>query len=130
MFEKLDLFQMASAMAAHAGTRQAVVAENIANADTPGYRARDVVPFSDLVSREAGGFHTRATREGHLHGQRDSLVPEIVDERGTEANPNGNEVTLEEEMLKAVDVKRQHDQALAIYRSGLRILRASLGRGA
>ncbi|MEZ5715406.1 MAG: FlgB family protein [Paracoccaceae bacterium] len=130
MFEKLDLFQMASAMATHAGTRQAVVAENIANADTPGYRARDVVPFSALVSHEAGGFHTRASRDGHLHGQRDSLVPEIVEATVSEANPNDNEVTLEDEMLKAVEVKRQHDRALAIYRSGLNILRTSLGRGA
>ena len=130
MFDRLEIFRMAAAMATHAGARQAVVAQNIANADTPGYKARDVVPFTDLVNSDEGGFHSRATRAGHLHGLYDSLAPEIVDAKSATANPNDNQVTLEDEMLKAVDVKRQHDRALAIYRSGLNVLRTSLGRGA
>ena len=129
MLDRIEVFRMAAAMASHAGTRQAVVAQNIANADTPGYQARDVRPFADLVRKDAAGFQTRATRSGHLHGPMSPLRPEIVMAEGAVANPNDNKVTLEDEMLKAVDVKRQHDRALAIYRSGLTILRASLGRG-
>ena len=41
MFEGLEIFQLAGGVARHAASRQAVVAQNIANADTPGYRARD-----------------------------------------------------------------------------------------
>jgi flagellar basal-body rod protein FlgB len=44
-------------------------------------------------------------------------------------SPNGNSVSLETEMVKAVEVKRQHDQALAIYKSSMNVLRASIGRG-
>jgi flagellar basal-body rod protein FlgB len=44
------------------------------------------------------------------------------------ASPNGNSVSLEAEMVKAVDVKQQHDMALSIYRSVSEIIRASLGR--
>lgn len=130
MYEKLQFFRLAHAMAAHAGTRQAVVAENIANADTPGYKPRDVVPFADLVASDSQGLSTKATRTGHLHGSMSPSAPVIAErEAGGESNPNGNGVSLEEEMLNAVSVKRQHDRALAIYRSGLNILRTSLGRG-
>ena len=47
MFEGLEIFQLAGATARHAAARQAVVAQNIANADTPGYRARDVADFAE-----------------------------------------------------------------------------------
>lgn len=42
MDTKLSLLRLASDLAAHAATRQSVIAENIAHADTPGYRARDI----------------------------------------------------------------------------------------
>ena len=45
MFEKLELTRMAQALAAHAGARMAVIAQNVANADTPGYKAKDLPDF-------------------------------------------------------------------------------------
>ena len=62
MFEKLEIFRMAHAMSVHAGARQAVVAQNMANADTPGYAARDVQPFKEIVESGDAGFVPRATR--------------------------------------------------------------------
>ena len=47
MFQSLDILRMAQAYATHAATRQQAIAQNVANADTPGYRARDAIPFSD-----------------------------------------------------------------------------------
>ncbi len=128
MLDKIEIFRLAHAMASHAGTRQAVVAQNIANADTPGYVPRDVTPFQDLVKDTDGGFSGRATRVGHLHGTREIANPAIFDRETGAFNPNDNGVILGEEMLKAVEVKRQHDKAMAIYRSGMNILRASLGK--
>ncbi|KAA0909651.1 FlgB family protein [Aquicoccus porphyridii] len=128
MLAKIDYFQLARALATHAGTRQAVVAQNVANADTPGYKARDTVSFADTLAAQADGFGLRGTRAGHLHGATGPAAPAIV-ETGRQNDPNGNGVTIEEETLKAVEVKRQHDRAIAIYRSGLNVLRASLGKG-
>lgn len=124
MFTSLDVFKIAYAMASHAGQRQALVAENVAHADTPGYRARDLPDFADSFT-EAGG--ARATRERHLFGQSDTgtAQPVILDRA---ESSNGNTVSIEDQMLQAVDVKRQHDRALAIYKSSLTILRSSLGR--
>lgn len=134
MFQNLDLFKLSGAMARHAGQRLATSAANLANADTPGYRAMAVTPFKEMVSGRADGFALKATHPGHLHGShqpRDTLFGPAPVERDREAatSPNGNSVSLEREMLRSVDAKRQHDRALAIYRSSLNILRSSLGRG-
>ena len=132
MFENLKVFQMSHAMAQHAAARQTVVAANIANADTPGYKARTVASFTETYQSDATSAISnaqRATRPAHLHGQMETMQPEVrlAPDQGT-TSPNGNSVSLETEMLNAVDIKREHDRALMIYKGGLDVLRASLGR--
>ncbi|MGH1423089.1 MAG: FlgB family protein [Pseudooceanicola sp.] len=126
MFKSLEVFQTASAMAAHAGKRQAVIARNIANADTPGFRANDIASFATVW--KPGKEAMRATRSEHLHGVFANQMPRAVPTNGGNVSPNGNSVSLEEEMVKAADTDRQHQRALAIYRSALTVLRSSLGR--
>ncbi|MDA7964352.1 FlgB family protein [Ruegeria sp.] len=128
MFSDLNVFKTAHAMATHAGQRQAVIARNMANADTPGYQPRDIATFQTAFEKTGGGAEMTATRAGHLHGRSDAMQPWAEHEAEPSGDPNGNGVSLEEEMLKAVEVKRQHDRALAIYRSSLGILRTSLGK--
>ncbi|MFZ7091092.1 FlgB family protein [Primorskyibacter sp. 2E233] len=124
MFQNLDVFRTAMAMAKHAGHKQAISAQNIANADTPGYRAKQLPEFQETLRGSLIG--QRATRAGHLNGQAERSVE--VRERRDAMDPNGNTVSLELEMLEAVDAKREHDRALAIYRNSLSVIRASLGR--
>ena len=128
MFQRLTVFETAYAMAVHAGQKQAVVAQNVANADTPGYVARDLPSFKDVYSpAQSGGTLLRATREGHLHGQvADART--MIEKDPSFASPDGNSVSIEAEMLRGTDAKRQHDRSLAIYRSALTVLRTSLGR--
>ncbi|PTV95168.1 flagellar basal-body rod protein FlgB [Rhodobacter aestuarii] len=127
MFGKLEMFQMAQGMARQAALRESAIATNIANADTPGYQARDVSDFSETY-RSEHGEGMRATRSGHLGADGAHRV-EVAQVRNPGASsPDGNDVSLEDEMVKAVEVKRQHDLALAIYKSSLNVLRASLGR--
>ena len=129
MFQNLTVFETAHAMATHAGQRQAVIAQNVANADTPGFIARDLPAFQDIYSSsQNGNTLQRATREGHLHGTKGADVAGLVTEDRSLAAPDGNSVSLETEMLRATDAKRQHDRSLAIYKSALNILRSSLGR--
>ena len=127
MFKNLNVFKTAHAMGQHAAVRQSVVAQNMANADTPGYKARDITPFKEVYRNDGGASSTRATRSGHQgHGlEASALRPSLAT---AEVAPSGNSVSLEEEMLKAVDVKRQHDRSLAIYKSSLSVLRTALGR--
>ena len=131
MFENLNVFKMAHAMAVHAGQRQAVAAENVANADTPEFKARDIAPFAETY--EQNGFSSttfalKATRGNHLNGGFAQQGAEPFNDPNGISSPNGNTVSLENEMLKSLNAKRQHDRALAIYRSSMNVLRATLSR--
>ncbi|MEM9550345.1 MAG: FlgB family protein [Pseudomonadota bacterium] len=130
MFKSLDVFKMSHAMAVHAGTRQAAISQNVANADTPGYRAQDVTPFAQFYNADdtPGSGRLKATRAGHIDALGGQLGGQ---ERRPEQipDPNDNAVSLELEMVKAVEVKRQHDRAVAVYKSHLGLLRTALGRG-
>lgn len=133
MFNGLAILKTASALAGHASARQAVIARNIANADTPGYAARDLGTFEDIVgdgrlSAAPGGLRT--SRAGHFAGSRFTEDRGILEvETPGDASPNGNTVSLESEMIRATEVRQQHDLALATYRGGLDLLRTALGRG-
>lgn len=128
MFENMEIFRMAHALAQHAGARQAIVSQNMANADTPRYAARDITAFAQVYAPDGGGQALRATRAGHMLGPDARLDFAVAKDPDAVADPNGNSVTLETEMLRAVDVKRQHDRALAIYKSSLTVLRTAIGR--
>lgn len=131
MFESLEVFRISSAMARHAGEKQAIAAENVANSDTPEFKARDLTAFAETYMKDvsrAGVQSLKATREQHLHGNiRGEFGDPVIDENGI-ASPNGNTVSLEAEMLKSLNAKRQHDRALAIYKSSMTVLRATLSR--
>ena len=123
MFEELGLTRMANALSAHAGARMGLIAQNVANADTPGYRAQDLPGFAD-VWQSGGGM--RATRPGHLS---DPPVGRSAP-RATlgDSSPDGNTVSLERQMVAMTEARQDHEMALSIYRSTGEILRASLGR--
>ena len=123
MTDTPDIMRMAGALARYSTARQGVVAANIANADTPGYRAQDLTGFSETWA--AGDM--RATRPGHIGASADTATPRRAD-TGSEASPNGNSVSLEDEMLRSVEVRRQNDLALAVYGSSLSILRSAIGK--
>jgi len=122
--ENLTIAKLASAMARHAAARHRVLAENVANADTPGFRSRDVEPFSTLVNDR---FRPRLTRPGHL-GPREAVlgVARLVEDPG--GAPNGNSVNLEREATRAVETQGAHGLALAVYAKTADILRLGLGR--
>ena len=124
MFDTPYVMQLAQRLARHAGARQAQIAKNIANADTPGYRARDLASFSDAFRQS----DLKATRAGHMQMASGAEAFRVVNVPGATA-PNGNNVSLEEEMVRAATVRGSHDTALSVYKASLDILRASLGRG-
>jgi len=126
MFENITAFRMSAAMAQHAGQAQAVAAQNIANADTPSYIARDLPEFQAVYAPGEGAGYQRASRAGHLHGLMAGVGNAQPMEVKSQASPNDNQVSLETEMLKSVAAKRDHDRALAIYRNALSVLRSTL----
>jgi len=126
MFTSLDVLQTAMNMARHAGSRQAVTAANLANADTPGYRARSIAPFSEIYETSSAES-LRRTRPGHL-GVDTGAAKATAEFSDSEPAPNGNSVSIEQEILNAVEIQREHNRALTIYKHSLEVLRLSLGR--
>jgi flagellar basal-body rod protein FlgB len=124
MLENLTLLDLASGMARHATARHRVIAENVANADTPGYRARDLKGFQAIV-KEA--FTARATRPG-LWGNESTDTAVQTFDLPLQPSPNGNSVNIEDQAVRAVEAQGQHALAMAVYTKAIDILRLGLGR--
>lgn len=123
-----DILRLAAAAASHATTRQSLVAQNIANADTPGYKARDLASFASLYDGSGPApVPLRTTRAAHLPAPDTAPQVEVV-AAGGETAPNGNDVSLEGEMMRAVALRNEYDLALGVFRKSIDILRTSLGR--
>jgi flagellar basal-body rod protein FlgB len=124
----LNILSLASALAAHAAKRQEVIAENVAHADTPGYRARDVADFAAVLDG-APPFRARTTRPEHLAFGADprGFEPREATAFGAET-PNGNSVSLEDQMLRAASVRQQHEMAVGVYAKTLAVLRSAVSK--
>ncbi|MBS8226191.1 FlgB family protein [Vannielia litorea] len=128
MFDQLEILSMARGLAAHSAARQQVVAQNLAQSDTAGYKARDIASFGE-VYQTGPGLDLRQTRAGHLSSDvpPEALRPFV--ERGIDGDPNGNTVSIESQMVKSAEIQTRHEMALSIYRTTLGLMRATLGRG-
>jgi len=126
---KLPLFQLAERRLSWLDRRQQVLAQNIANADTPGYAARDLVPFAQRVARAAAPSLLRTTPL-HLPVApvfgREARVERLAAER----TPVANAVQVERELMKVAETETQHSLTLGLYRSFAGLLRTALGRSA
>ncbi|SDX23670.1 hypothetical protein [Roseicitreum antarcticum] len=130
MFRSLELSRMAQAMATHAAKRQSVISQNVAHADTPGYRAQDVHPFSDVYGTTPDRLTLRTTHEGHLPGRAApgfAAGLRAVDRSAATGNVNGNSVSLENEMVQAATTRLSYETALGVYSSLRAITRAARG---
>lgn len=129
MFKGLTLFKVASALAQHAAARQVLTARNVANSETPGYRAADLPDFAETLRAGAEGAALKRTRPGHLAPAATPVMARAVAASGEgDMSPDGNDVSLETEMVRAAEVRQQHELALSVYRSGLEQMRTALGR--
>lgn len=125
MFTSLEIFQSAHKMAVHAGQKQAVIAKNIAHADTPGFKAMMVQDLEDASKPP----EIRMSRAGHISSPLGAETYKTSKDMSAEISPNGNSVSLEMETLKSIEAERQHSRAMTVYQSALNILRSSIGRG-
>ena len=107
-------------------SRQRVLAQNIANADTPGYRPQDVAPFARLLA-DAAGPDLAVTNAAHLAPAGGALRGR-ADRTAMERTPNGNAVSLDEQALRIAETDSQHSLAVSLHRKYLALFRTALGR--
>ncbi len=111
--QPMQLFDLAFRQNEWLAQRQSVIAANVANANTPGYKARDVESFEDTMRKS---IPITATDPRHL-AAGDSTVRANDDESQAEIFVSGNDVNLEQEFLKSNDVMRSYTLNTQIMKS-------------
>ncbi len=114
--------------------RQTLLAENVANADTPGYRGRDLKAFGfeeHMRNVSSVKVATVATRPGHFNVQVASSNDFGAREmNGIEIRPAGNGVTLEDEMMKVAGNQMDYQAITSLYTRSMKLIKTALGRQA
>lgn len=123
--QPIYLFDLASQQARWLTVKQAVIAQNVANANTPGYVAKDIGEFEDVF--DGAQLQLAATNPAHLG--TDPLDPASAAER--EENPweivySGNSVGTEKQMLKAGKINREYSLNTSIVKAFDQMLSASV----
>jgi len=85
--------------------RQKVISDNLANADTPGYKSQSVV-FEDILNSALGGV---ASQDGKLSAKLSSLQPKIVENRFTQMREDGNNVDIDEQNIELTRTEIQYE---------------------
>ncbi|MDP9414069.1 MAG: flagellar basal body protein [Pseudomonadota bacterium] len=121
----------------HLSERQRVVAQNIANSETPGFKAREVEApdFGKLVGDAAGSRRVARPRvqiTGGMAalGANQPLGGRItIDKDVTETKPDGNNVTLEEQLLKMGQIQADFTALTNLYRKQMSLMKTAVGKG-
>lgn len=124
----IPLLSMLKAKLGYDTKRQSVIAENVANSETPGYAPRDLKAFSFEATLQSAGGVAR-TDAGHLSGitrPPAALAPQTAPD--SEARLDGNQVVLEEQMMKMSDARSDYDTAITLYQQSMTMLRTAARR--
>lgn len=122
--EAIHLFSLASQKNEWLSVRQATIAQNISHVDTPGYRARDIQPFNEVMDKTR--LHMAATNPAHLEldGSARQVRSSKADSWGV--THSGNSVNVEHELMKAGSVAREHALSTSIVKSFHRMILMSV----
>lgn len=119
------LFELASRHMTWLAQRQSVIAGNVANADTPGYRAQDVRPFEAVLDSTAPSL--TVTQPGHMGFSQPIAEPSALEPGDTwGTSHSGNSVSLESELMKASSTAREMNIDTSLARSFQRMLLSSV----
>jgi flagellar basal-body rod protein FlgB len=133
--QDLTLLQAAISKMHWNEARQKTLSENIANADTPGYEAKDIAPldFKSLLktsdakgSPASGGVRLAATNAKHLSVGTPGMPEPKKEKSPYEASPTGNSVSLEEQLMKMNKNFSDHHLSTVIYQKNIDMLRNAI----
>jgi flagellar basal-body rod protein FlgB len=122
----IPLFDLAESRLAWLARRQQVLAQNVANADTPGWQDRDLPSFASTL---AGAMLSPVrTDPQHLAGTLAATAPLLVRrERKAERSPDGNGVALDEQLRRIADTDTAHALVSGLYKSFVGMFRTVTG---
>ncbi len=131
MYDDLAVLGMAKQRMDWVAQRHQVLAQNVANADTPGYKPRDLEPLSFKETLRSSTVGVAVTHPNHVvpatapgDGAR-----AVVQPQAGETAPNGNAVVLEDEMTRIGEAKSAYELAANLFKKQVGMLRTAIGRG-
>jgi flagellar basal-body rod protein FlgB len=128
-FSNIPLIAVMKSKMGYMSERQSELAQNIANVDTPGYRAMDVAEpdFSKMVAQK---LQMAVTNGKHMSGMKGGSggFKHIPRHNTDELNPMGNNVVIEEEMSKVAFNQAEYQKVLNLYSKAIGMFKIALGR--
>ena len=128
----IPLFAMLTERLSWLNQHQQVLANNIANADTPGFKPNDLAPinFRRLAENASRQFTITSTNSLHLVSSARSSGPFRVSQQSEffESSPSGNAVVLEEQLMKVSQTVMDHRITAGLYAKHLGMIRMAIGR--
>jgi flagellar basal-body rod protein FlgB len=122
--DPVNFFSLASQQNRWLSVRQSAVAQNVANVNTPGYKAVDVEPFEAVLN--STGIEMRKTQTSHLSPMSGAGSDSETEENAKwQVVHSGNSVSLEEQMLKAGEVSGAYARNTGVMKTFHRMLLAS-----
>jgi flagellar basal-body rod protein FlgB len=127
----IPIFAMLRTRMAWHQQRQQVLADNVANADTPKFKPRDLVPPDIGRSAPAAGLVALVRTDPlHLGAAGAGGGRQFATDRrgGYEVRPTGNAVNLEDEMIKVAANQMDYQMVTTLYSRGLGLIKTALGK--
>ncbi len=132
--ENIALFQAFGAKMDYLNQRQRVIAQNIANSDTPGYRPKDLkaIDFSNVlknVTKGQGSVSMDTTDNLHMPPPSDVQIPDARKAKRTyEIAPVGNAVIVEEQLINSGQTVMDYNLMTNLMKKNVGLINTALGR--
>ncbi len=132
--DTIPLFSMLRGRLGYLNQREQLISQNVANADTPGYTPRDLKPFTFQGQLEAqsggGGIVMAATEPGHMTAPGSRVATSWTPQKApdSETTLDGNQVDLEDQMVKMNEARMDYDAAITFYQKSMDLIRTAARR--
>jgi flagellar basal-body rod protein FlgB len=124
---KIGLFDLAEKRLVWTAQRQSVLAANIANANTPGFQARDVESFASVLSSQGTVEPTR-TQAGHMAGTLPTGMASLAKNPPKSRALDGNTVALDQQLTKVADTETTQSLVTTVWKKYMGMFSMALGR--
>ena len=133
--DNIGLFQAIGSKMDFLNQRQRVIAQNIANTDTPGYQPQDLVDvdfsgvLKDVINNRGTSVRLETTNPGHMPVGGSIREPRTDEQDATyEVAPAGNAVIMEEQLLNASRNMMDYDLVTNVLRRNVGMIQTAIGR--
>jgi flagellar basal-body rod protein FlgB len=124
---RIALFDLAEKRLTWTAQRQSVLAANIANINTPGFQARDVESFENVLAG-SGPVEPVRTQPAHLPGTVPTGLASLITNPPKSRALDGNAVGLDQELTKVADTETTQSLVTSIWKEYMGMFNTALGK--